>query len=77
MSKKANVIKTGADRCHATVKTPWIPVPLVTAELKAKGYSGGEGSQWPLYITTSLTDSGLAFMGTDVGGMYRTTDGRG
>lgn len=75
MSKKANVIKTGADRCHATVKTPWIPVPLVTAELKAKGYSGGEGSQWPLYITTSLTDSGLAFMGTDVGGMYRTTDG--
>lgn len=69
---KVNVIKPAE---HATVKTPWIPVPLVTKELKEKGFSGGEGCQWPLYITTSLSEPGLGFMGTDVGGMYRTLDG--
>ncbi len=69
---KINIIKPAE---HATVKTPWIPVPLVTKELKAKGCSGGEGCQWPLYITTSLSEPGLGFMGTDVGGMYRTLDG--
>lgn len=74
MSKPV-IIKTPHDRQHATVKTPWQAVPLVTAELRAKGYTGGEGGQWPLYITASDDESGLAFMGTDVGGMYRTLDG--
>ena len=60
---------------HPTVDTPWQAVPLVTAEILAKGYTGGEGCQWPIYITTSATDPNLAFMGTDVGGVYRTTDG--
>jgi len=60
---------------HPTVDTPWQAVPMVTAEVLAQGYTGGEGCQWPLYITTSATDPGLAFMGTDVGGLYRTTDG--
>ncbi len=60
---------------HPTYYTPWQAVPLVTAEMRAKGNMGGEGSQWPLYITMSATDPNLGFMGTDVGGMYRTLDG--
>ena len=44
MSKPV-IIKTPHDRQHATVKTPWQAVPLVTAELRAKGYTGGEGGQ--------------------------------
>ena len=60
---------------HPTVDTPWQAVPMVTAEILAQGYTGGEGCQWPIYITTSATDPDLAFMGTDVGGLYRTTDG--
>jgi len=60
---------------HPTVDTPWLAVPLVTKEVLAQGYTGGEGCQWPIYITTSATDPNLAFMGTDVGGLYRTTDG--
>lgn len=60
---------------HPTVDTPWQAVPLVTAEVLAQGYTGGEGCQWPIYISTSASDPDLAFMGTDVGGVYRTLDG--
>lgn len=60
---------------HPTVYTPWEDVPLVSAEIKARGNTGGEGCEWPLCIATSATDASLIFMGTDVGGLYRSLDG--
>lgn len=52
----------------------WQAVPLISQELIDKGYSGGEGCQ--LVNSVSYGNDGqLAFLGTDVGGMYKSTDG--
>jgi photosystem II stability/assembly factor-like uncharacterized protein len=52
----------------------WTPVPLVSQAQLDKGYSGGEGCQWILWITYDPTGGELAFMCTDVGGIYKSTD---
>ncbi|MCA1760124.1 MAG: hypothetical protein LC658_10175, partial [Bacteroidales bacterium] len=39
------------------------------------GYSGGEGCQWPQAIEVDQTDGSFLLFGTDVGGIYRSTNG--
>lgn len=53
----------------------WEPVPMISRELIAKGYEGGEGCQACLYIVCDPVDGTHWMMGTDVGGMYRSDDG--
>jgi photosystem II stability/assembly factor-like uncharacterized protein len=53
----------------------WTPVPLVSQAQLDMGHTGGEGCQWLLYAEYDSTDGQLAFIGTDVGGMYRSQDG--
>ena len=53
----------------------WQQVPMVSKTIKDAGHAGGEGCQAMLYISYAPTNGKLAFMGTDVGGVYRSTDG--
>ena len=53
----------------------WTAVPMTSDSQAAADIGGGEGCQWPLFITFSETDGNLAFLGTDVGGLYRSVDG--
>jgi len=53
----------------------WHAIPLVTAAARATGIEGGEGGQAIRTLVMSQTDPKLLLMGTDVGGIYRTTDG--
>jgi|GEM_PF-1458555 len=52
----------------------WQAVPLISQELLDLGYSGGEGCQLINSVTIG-TNGKLAFLGTDVGGLYKSTDG--
>jgi len=56
-------------------KVQWHMMPMVTKEMKEAGYFGGEGGQWELCVTCDKEDGTLLFTGTDVGGMFRSTDG--
>ncbi|HCE01264.1 MAG TPA: hypothetical protein DER07_09510 [Armatimonadetes bacterium] len=51
----------------------WHPMPLVSNELKSRGFSGGEGGQWPRAIACDSTGTFL-LLGVDVGGIYRSLD---
>ena len=53
----------------------WKNIPLVSKELleKKEVTIGGEGGQWSLCIAES-NDGKYLFYGTDVGGLYRSTD---
>ena len=53
----------------------WKNIPIVSKELleNEEVTIGGEGCQWPLSIATS-SDGKYLFYGTDVGGLYRSTD---
>lgn len=65
----------GFDATNATNLSQWQQVPLASNEILASGNRGGEGGQWPLCITGDAEDGSLMFYGTDVGGLYRSTDG--
>lgn len=52
----------------------WQEVPLISRELIDAGYSGGEGCQLVNNISFG-NDGKLAFLGTDVGGIYKSVDG--
>ncbi len=67
--------ETEASLPHPTLETPWKAVPIVSQKQKDAGLAGGEGCQWPTYISFDHIDGSLAFFGTDVGGMYRSLDG--
>ena len=56
------------------VKEEWQAVPFVSQRLLDLGYTGGEGCQWPLHIVYDEIDGKTAFIGTDIGGMMRSTD---
>ena len=71
-SSKEEVVNKGP---HPTLETPWVAVPFTTKQQAAAGIMGGEGSQWPTYISFDQIDGSLAFLGIDVGGMYRSKDG--
>lgn len=53
----------------------WTAVPLVTKATKDLGLMGGEGCQVVQAIEIDYTDGSFLLMGTDVGGIYRSTDG--
>jgi len=53
----------------------WEAVPMISKALIDAGYEGGEGCQASLFMTRDVIDGDLCFMGTDVGGLYRSTDG--
>lgn len=54
----------------------WEAVPMISKELRDAGFGGGEGCQAVLYVYYAPTEDGqLAFMGTDVGGIYKSVDG--
>lgn len=50
-------------------------IPIVSQELLDRGISGGEGGQWPLCLAGDNNDGKLVFYGTDVGGIFKSTDG--
>ncbi len=52
----------------------WQAVPTVSKKQLDLGYTGGEGCQWPLYITYAYSDGNIAYFSTDVGGIYRSDD---
>ena len=56
------------------VRGRWVAVPMVDRDLLASGYPGGEGCQWVTCIATGGRDGRLAVMGTDTGGIHRSTD---
>ncbi len=53
----------------------WKNVPFISQELIDAGYEGGEAGQMVLGLTFDHDDGKLGFFGTDVAGVYRTTDG--
>jgi photosystem II stability/assembly factor-like uncharacterized protein len=55
-------------------KAKWEPIPMISRELRSKGVKGGEGAQWPRALDIS-SDGTVAFLGIDVGGIYRSLDG--
>jgi len=69
----ANNIEIDANNVNNT--SYWKNIPIVSKELLEKdGVTiGGEGGQWPLCMATS-SDGKYLFYGTDVGGIYKSTD---
>lgn len=61
------------DKDNSKKTSYWTNIPLVSQELRDKGISGGAGGQWPLVLATS-SDGEIMFYGTDVGGLFRSTD---
>jgi len=53
----------------------WEPVPLISQELIDAGYENSEACQISPYCILDPVDGKVGFYGTDVGGMFRTTDG--
>lgn len=52
----------------------WQAVPMISRQLIDAGYEGGEGCQACTYITCDPVEGKVWFVGTDVGGMYKSTD---
>lgn len=52
----------------------WEAVPLVSQKILNNGFTGGEGCQVVQSIEIDHTDGSFLLMGTDVGGIYRSTD---
>ena len=53
----------------------WEAIPLVSQKILNSGNTGGEGCQWPQAIEMDHTDGSFLLFGTDVGGIYRSTNG--
>ena len=53
----------------------WEPVPFVSKELRDMGFEGGEGCQASATIVFDPVDGKVAYFGTDVGGVFKSTDG--
>lgn len=65
----------GFDEKNETNICSWQQVSLVSKQQLEMGFIGGEGGQWPLCLTGDTKDGSLMFYGTNVGGLYRSTDG--
>lgn len=61
----------------SAVSQAWTPVPLVSAQIKddPSVQIGGEGAQWPQSLAISDAEPAVILYGTDVGGVFRSTDG--
>lgn len=53
----------------------WISVPMVSDEAVAEGFAGGEGCRQILCPVLDPVQGKYGFIGTDIGGLYRTDDG--
>ncbi|MBC8010019.1 MAG: hypothetical protein H7067_07975, partial [Burkholderiales bacterium] len=61
---------------HAAAGWNWYAMPLVTSTSLANGvYPGGEGCQRPQAVAVDPVDARTVLYGTDVGGLFRSTDG--
>ena len=65
----------GIDEANKTNISSFEEIPIVTDEMLSLGYQGGEGAQWPLCLTGDNKNGNLMFYGTDVGGIFKSTDG--
>lgn len=65
----------GIDETNKTNISSFEEIPIVTDEMLSLGYQGGEGAQWPLCLTGDNKKGNLMFYGTDVGGIFKSTDG--
>ena len=65
----------GIDEVNKTNISSFEEIPIVTDEMLSLGYQGGEGAQWPLCLTGDNKKGNLMFYGTDVGGIFKSTDG--
>lgn len=52
----------------------WQPVPIRTAAQKAKGLVGGEGFQAIQYIAYAPSNTNIAYMVDDMGGIWKSSD---
>ncbi len=59
----------------ATTAQHWQPVPMVSQKIKDAGHFGGEGLQWPQALCIDQQEGSFILYGTDVGGIFRSTDG--
>ena len=60
----------------ASAAERWQPVPFVRQSTLDAGFKvGGEGGQWPQAICMDSTDGTFLLFGTDVGGIFRSTNG--
>ena len=73
LAKTTEYTKIDADNTKET--SYWKNIPIVSKKLleNEEVTIGGEGCQWPLSIAMS-SDGKYLFYGTDVGGLYRSTD---
>ncbi len=53
----------------------WQPVPMVSQKILDAGHFGGEGLQWPQAICIDQQEGSFILYGTDVGGIFRSTNG--
>lgn len=65
----------GIDEANKTNISSFEEISIVTDEMLSLGYQGGEGAQWPLCLTGDNKKGNLMFYGTDVGGIFKSTDG--
>lgn len=63
------------DAANETGISEWSAVPFVTEQNLADGYTGGEGCQHMNSVSRDTVDGELLFVGTDVGGVFRSKDG--
>ncbi len=53
----------------------WEPVGMVNEKMLQAGVKPGEDGQWILSVAYSYSNPDICWFGTDVGGIYRSTDG--
>ena len=68
--------KDGVPVKKASAGEHWLAMPMLSAAQQAAGIApGGEGCQYPQTIAIDSTDGSFILFGTDVGGIYRSTNG--
>ncbi len=61
--------------CGRLSAQQWVPVPFIKQELRDQGTElGGEEGQWPQTIVFEPVNGRYVLYGTDVGGLFRSTD---
>jgi len=79
MKKKAISITLalllGLLQAGAALAESWQAVPWVTQSMKNADIAGGEGGQWPQAIAVAPSDPNFLMYGSDVGGIFRSTNG--
>lgn len=66
---------TEIDKNNSRKTTKWTKVYLRDERQYKLGLPGGEGCQWPTGLAIEPNDGNLVLYGTDVAGIYKSTDG--